>query len=196
MTRRRPTPDEMELWQRVVRKAERLHPPGRQPAQAVPLPGRKPKKPAPPPMEPFTLGQSAAPSSPTAHDLKPALRDHLARAPLSMNRKTFARMVRGKLKPDARIDLHGRRLDEAHTALVRFILTSQASGRRLVLVITGKGRSGRDEGPIPTPRGVLRHQVPQWLALPPLSQAVLQVTPAHASHGGEGAYYVYLRRPR
>ncbi|MCZ4263335.1 Smr/MutS family protein, partial [Limimaricola sp. G21655-S1] len=41
-----------------------------------------------------------------------------------------------------------------------------------------------------------RHQVPQWLALQPLAQAVLQVTPAHISHGGEGAYYVYLRRIR
>ena len=111
-----------------------------------------------------------------------------------MDRKVFARMKRGKLSPEARIDLHGRRLEDAHGALVRFVLSSQASGRRLVLVITGKGKSGPDDGPIPRPRGVLRHQVPEWLALPPLAQAVLQVTTAHASHGGSGAYYVYLRR--
>ena len=65
-----------------------------------------------------------------------------------------------------------------------------------MLVVTGKGKDRDEPGPIPTPRGVLRHRVPQWLALPPLSQAVLQVTPAHISHGGEGAYYVYLRRGR
>ncbi|WP_150121448.1 Smr/MutS family protein, partial [Sulfitobacter sp. HI0023] len=44
--------------------------------------------------------------------------------------------------------------------------------------------------------GVLRHQVPQWLSAPPLGGLVLQVTPAHISHGGGGAYYVYLRRQR
>jgi len=43
---------------------------------------------------------------------------------------------------------------------------------------------------------ILRHQVPQWLALQPLSPAILQVTPAHLRHGGHGAYYVYLRRNR
>ena len=69
-------------------------------------------------------------------------------------------------------------------------------GRRLVLVITGKGKDRDDGGPIPTRHGILRHQVPQWLALPPLSQAILQVTPAHLKHGGHGAYYVYLRRNR
>lgn len=105
-------------------------------------------------------------------------------------------MKRGKLKPESRIDLHGMRLDQAHGALVRFVLSSQASGRRLVLVITGKGKTREEPGPIPTPRGVLKHQVPQWLSLPPLAQAVLQVTPAHQRHGGEGAYYVYLRRGR
>jgi DNA-nicking Smr family endonuclease len=30
--------------------------------------------------------------------------------------------------------------------------------------------------------------------MPPLAQAVLQIETAHVSHGGEGAYYVYLRR--
>ena len=55
----------------------------------------------------------------------------------------------------------------------------------------------RDEGgPIPVRHGVLRHQVPQWLSMPPLSSAVLQVSQAHISHGGGGAYYVYLRRHR
>jgi DNA-nicking Smr family endonuclease len=105
-------------------------------------------------------------------------------------------MKRGKLPPEARLDLHGKRLETAQTDLVRFILTAQARGLRLVLVITGKGRSAAadDLGPIPRPRGLLRHQVPDWLRMPPLAQAVLQIETAHVSHGGEGAYYVYLRR--
>ncbi|WP_332870131.1 Smr/MutS family protein [Roseovarius salinarum] len=111
-----------------------------------------------------------------------------------MDRKAFDRMRRGKLKPQARLDLHGMTLDRAHPALNGFIMRAHASGHRLVLVITGKGRSGIDAGPVPEQRGVLRRTVPRWLALPPLAQVVLQVTQAHARHGGEGAFYVYLRR--
>ena len=70
------------------------------------------------------------------------------------------------------------------------------SDLRHVLVITGKGKRGLDDGPIPQRQGVLRHQVPHWLRLPPLGAAVMQVTEAHLKHGGSGAYYVYLRRGR
>jgi DNA-nicking Smr family endonuclease len=113
-----------------------------------------------------------------------------------MDRKAYGRMKRGKLVPEGRIDLHGMTLDQAHPALIRFILNAQASGKRLVLVITGKGKSGDDDGPIPRPRGILKRQVPHWLEIPPLAQAVLQVTPSHIRHGGEGAFYVYLKRGR
>jgi DNA-nicking Smr family endonuclease len=65
---------------------------------------------------------------------------------------------------------------------------------RLVLVITGKGKAKSQPGPIPARVGVLRHQVPQWLRLAPLRPLVLHVEPAHRRHGGEGAYYVKLRR--
>ena len=85
-------------------------------------------------------------------------------------------------------------LDQAHPALIRFVLGAQAEGRRLLLVVTGKGKRRESEGPIPTRLGVLKHQVPQWLRMPPLGAVVLQVSEAHRSHGGAGAYYVYLRR--
>ncbi|MEC7257418.1 MAG: Smr/MutS family protein, partial [Pseudomonadota bacterium] len=58
------------------------------------------------------------------------------------------------------------------------------------------GKKGEDTGPIPRVRGILRRQVPHWLTTPPLAQAVLDFTPAHIRHGGEGAFYVYLRRLR
>jgi hypothetical protein len=58
-------------------------------------------------------------------------------------------MTRGKLHPEARIDLHGMTLAEAHPELIRFILNAQSQGLRLVLVITGKGKRRDDTGPIP-----------------------------------------------
>ncbi|WP_341349663.1 Smr/MutS family protein [Cognatiyoonia koreensis] len=111
-----------------------------------------------------------------------------------MDNKSFGKMKKGKLKPERRIDLHGMTLAQAHPELISFILGSHAAGKRLVLVITGKGRARHDTGPMPAMRGLLRTQVPQWLSLPPLTSVVLQVTPAHIRHGGEGAYYIYLRR--
>jgi DNA-nicking Smr family endonuclease len=87
-------------------------------------------------------------------------------------------------------------LAQAHSALTGFLMGAHARGNRLVLVITGKGRRGEDEGPIPLRPGLLKHQVPVWLRSAPLGPVVLQVAEAHVSHGGAGAYYVYLRRRR
>mgnify|MGYP005694519765 CR=1 FL=1 len=109
---------------------------------------------------------------------------------------SFNQVKRGKLRPEARIDLHGMTLQQAHPELIGFILKSHANGCRLVLVITGKGKPGQGEDIIPRRSGVLRHKVPQWLRLAPVSSAILEVTPAHVKHGGGGAFYVYLRRHR
>lgn len=117
------------------------------------------------------------------------------RAEPGMDRRTFEKMRRGKLRPDARIDLHGMTADHAKAALAGFILGARADGARLVLVITGKGRLGVDDH-APHRKGVLRHAVPIWLRQGPMAGMVLQVTPAHRSDGGSGAYYVYLRRVR
>ncbi len=115
-------------------------------------------------------------------------------APISMDKKAFLKMKRGKSAPEGKLDLHGMTADAAHGALTSFILSAQAKGKRLVLVITGKGRASDDTGPIPARPGILRQHVPRWLELPPLKSAILQVSQAHQRHGGSGAYYIYLRR--
>lgn len=115
---------------------------------------------------------------------------------IAMDAKAFTRMSKGKLAPDARIDLHGMTVSEAHPELIRFVLNAHSEGARLVLVITGKGKPGPDFGPIPQRYGVLKHQVPNWLRSPPLGGLILQVSEAHLKHGGAGALYVYLRRTR
>ena len=198
MTRRKLKPEELDLWREVTKTADPLerrqtfdpaaYEPKPQPkvaAHSVPKPirldGKHPPKPA---------------ARTTSYDLVPSLPERLQKAPVQMDRKTFARMNRGKLKPEGRIDLHGMTLDRAHGALTRFVMSSHSSGKRLVLVITGKGKDRDDGGPIPTRFGVLRHQVPHWLSSPPLASVVMQVSQAHLSHGGGGAYYVYLRRQR
>ncbi len=193
------SPDERALWDSVARQADPLHKPRPalpDAAQATPAPRKtiEPQMSAANPLPRFNVGQKADPRR--ANDLLPQLTERLRAAPLAMDAKAHGRMKRGKLDPEARLDLHGMTLSEAHPELIAFILSSQAIGRRLVLVITGKGKARDYDAPMPVRRGQLRHQVPQWLSLPPLGQAVLQIAPAHIRHGGEGAYYIYLRKPR
>ena len=113
-----------------------------------------------------------------------------------MDAKSFGKLTRGKMRPEAVLDLHGMTLVEAHPALHNFVLGSAQLDRRLVLVITGKGKPKLDYGPIPVRHGVLRENVPIWLRQLPLSSVILDVTAAHQRHGGGGAIYVYLKKKR
>lgn len=192
MTRRRLSDEEIALWRKVAETAESLRPEGK--PYDAPMPKPKPKKKAMRSVPSFDIGAASNRSS--AHDIAPPVSERVNKAPIRMDRKTHGKMKRGKLSPEGKLDLHGMTMDQAHPRLVSFILRAQADGKRLVLVITGKGKHRDEGGPIPVRFGVLRHQVPHWLSVPPLAQAVLQVAEAHLKHGGGGAYYVYLRRNR
>lgn len=193
MSGRKPRQDELDLWAKVAQQAQPLPKAFAPRDTSKPASRPQPDRPSQGIEQTFKLTGRAGRM---AHDLVPQITDRMSAQPVHMDRKSFKRMQRGKLKPEGRIDLHGMTLDRAHTALTRFVLSSHASGKRLLLVITGKGKHRDPGGPIPVRYGILRHQVPEWLRLPPLASAVLQVTEAHISHGGGGAYYVYLRRSR
>jgi DNA-nicking Smr family endonuclease len=102
---------------------------------------------------------------------------------------TLTRVKRGKIEVDARIDLHGMDQRAAFATLLGFVETSSRAGRRALLVITGKGPASKGGG-------VLRRNVPGWLMASPLAARILAIEPAHLRHGGEGAFYVLLRRRR
>ncbi len=110
------------------------------------------------------------------------------------------RIAKGHTRIEARLDLHGLRQDDAYTRLSHFLHACHHRGLKHVLVITGKGRADDDsDAPFSIAferpeRGVLRRNVPRWLAEPALLAIVVSVTPAAARHGGEGAFYVELRR--
>ncbi len=192
---RRPlTEDEERLWAAVARSVRPLR------AKPTTKPTTKPTiKPtaAPPAKAAASKSQGARPNV-----TKPGVAKHAEPAPLPVVHKakppspasTLARrerqqLARGKAEIGGRIDLHGMTQAEAHDALLRFLHRAQAAGAKFVLVITGKGGPGGD-------RGVLRRQVPLWLALPDMRACVLGFDVAHVGHGGEGALYVRLRKAR
>lgn len=113
-----------------------------------------------------------------------------------IDRRTEDRLRRGKMEIEARLDLHGHTQERAYDALSRFMRGAARRGLRCVLIITGKGRSSHDNNEWTFNDGVLRARVPEWLLSPPLGDHVLRCIPAQPKDGGEGAYYVYLRRQR
>lgn len=204
MARRKPRKlgaEEEELWNRVARTARPLG--GRAvtpPAAGAPdapasesatVPLRTPL--------PTVARQIVTPILPAA----PRTRVMLAGEPVrdlgpstpGLDRRTADRLRRGKTEPQARVDLHGHTLERAHGVLTGFISRAHGQGLRCVLVITGKGKP-REEAFHQSRNGVLKDSVPRWLSLPPLAMLVVGVYPAHAKHGGGGAFYVYLRRRR
>lgn len=102
---------------------------------------------------------------------------------------------RGRIEIDGRIDLHGMTQHEARSALHGFIHARFNRGDRTVLVITGKGaKTDNDYIAAMTERGVLRAMLPIWLNEPSLASMVSGWSVAARGHGGEGAWYVRLRR--
>ena len=168
--KRTPRPDELHLWARVaatVRPRPGRAAPIRPPAEAAARPPPAPPRPEPHPQPTAGHGR-AGPGPPSA--IEPGRLRRLARQ-------------RDALGP--RLDLHGLNQDQARAALESFLRQAQADGWRSVLVITGKGVSGD---------GVLRRRAPEWFAAPGLRERIAGVSVAHRRHGGEGAFYVALRR--
>jgi DNA-nicking Smr family endonuclease len=106
-------------------------------------------------------------------------------------------LARGHLHPDGRLDLHGMTQDHAFSALSRFLQHQRARGARLVLIITGKGRADYGTAPVLSEeRGILRRLLPLWLQRPEFAGLIAGISQAHPRHGGDGAFYVHLRRAK
>ena len=193
MPRRKLKSNEMELWEKVAKSAKPLKLPQKVDSFQTPKVNAPNKTSERFEFDAFNIGEKAK-TTVRKNDLKPSITTALENAPVQMDYKSFKKMKRGKTDPEATFDLHGMTVAQAHASLVHFLMTSYARNLRLVLVITGKGKFQKDTGPIPRQVGILRHQVPQWLRMPPLRDKILQVSEAHGKHGGSGAYYVYLRK--
>ncbi len=113
----------------------------------------------------------------------------------NIDRKTAERFRRGEFPIEDRLDLHGKTEDAAYQAVSRFILKNHKSGRRCLLIITGKGHHGEDDGIFST-RGLLKEKVPQWLNNDQLRPLILSIVKAQPRDGGDGALYVLLKRRR
>ena len=67
-----------------------------------------------------------------------------------------------------------------------------------IMKITGKGNKSKldEKFSIENKRGVLREAFPHWTESETIKPLILSIAQAHISHGGNGAYYVYLRKKK
>lgn len=190
---RNPTRDELHIWQRVTQHDKPL-PHATIDWQAVEReiekkPATPPGPPAPPHVPADMLDSLLMP--------KPFTRAGEAHEPPrtegGLDRNSARRLRQGKFAIEATLDLHGMTRQEAFDTLCGFLQRGFEQQRRCVLVITGKGRFNAEGG---YADGILRQQLPRWLTGEPCNQWVLSHERAQPHHGGEGAFYILLRRKR
>ena len=104
-----------------------------------------------------------------------------------IERPVRRKIGKGRIALDDRIDLHGQTEATAHDILLFFLRRAQAGGLRHVLVITGRGASFGSTG-------TLKRAMPHWFSTPEFRLLVAGYEPAERGHGGEGAFYVRVRR--
>jgi DNA-nicking Smr family endonuclease len=181
--------EDRRLWWHVAQTVSPL--PGRrqveQPAAAPAGQAAGSEKPAKPPPPDVRLIAKPQADRPRTHH-----QSLLAGQIDEVDRRLGQRLKRGQLPIEARLDLHGQRRDEAHTDLIGFLAEAQARGVRCLLVITGKGR----RTPLDEERSVLKAMLSRWLNEPPNRNRILAFAHARPQHGGEGAFYVLLRKGR
>lgn len=177
MTGRELSPDDRRIWNAVAASVEPMH--GTPAPEAQPE-ARAAKPPSPPP------------GSERRMQARRGLPDPQS---FALDANTLRRLRRGEIEPEQRLDLHGLGRAAARAKFEAFLARCSARRVRLVLVITGRGgsklASAKDHAP-----GVLRQALPQWIEQTPIRGQVVHYGTAHRSHGGDGAYYLYLRKSR
>lgn len=180
---RKLNPEERRLWEFVTRSVTPLRPRHHSDdadAPAASLPKKERVQHTPEPVAP------PAPHRPS--HLSPL---HVGKT-VDLDAATAKKFKRGKMPCDARLDLHGLTLAQAHSALISFIRHQAELGARSVLVITGKGAPAKNNEDRPT--GKIKAELIYWLNAAPLRPFILAVNEAAPCQGGSGAVYVLLKR--
>ena len=102
-----------------------------------------------------------------------------------LSKKNIRDFNKGNVFIENKLDLHGFNQEDAENLLEDFINQSIENGKRLILIITGKGKEGE---------GVIKNNIISWLNNKSLRNKILAGNHASKKHGGSGAIYILLRK--
>lgn len=139
--------------------------------------------------------QEAPPSAPVTDrdlfldalgEMEVTFRDHVpsVEEPQAAARR-MKQLRRGRLVPEATLDLHGLTRQEARSKVAYFLEDSIYQGRKTVLIVTGRGKGSEGEP-------VLRTEIERYLAQKS-GTTVSEWSRAPRRYGGEGALVVFLK---
>lgn len=157
--------EDLELWKKITVQLKRNNP---EVLIKNNISGFKIKKttkslPKAPELKPFFIGEKVSKKETLTF---PDFNNDNKKSSPNMDKKNFNRLLKGKMEIEGTIDLHGLTADQAKIKLIAFIDRSYTLGKRLIIVITGKGKhKGYDEFQRPI-NGVLRQSLPDWLSGP------------------------------
>ncbi len=95
------------------------------------------------------------------------------------------------------IDLHGFTLDKANKSIEKFIKNSFLEKVNKIIVITGKGlHSQNEKDPYVSKKlSILKYSVPEFINKNiDLMKIIHEIKEASIEDGGEGAFYIYLKK--
>ena len=105
-----------------------------------------------------------------------------------INKRMKLKLERGLIRPEIKLDLHGKTLSEAKKSLSQFIKSSINNNIRCILVITGKKKTLNGSS------GIIRKNLPLWLKENELFNYILYHCYATKKDGVDGARYILLRK--
>ena len=105
-----------------------------------------------------------------------------------INKRMKLKLERGLIRPEIKLDLHGKTLSEAKKSLSHFIKASIDNNIRCILVITGKKKTLNGS------KGLIRENLPLWLKENELFNYILFHCYATKKDGDDGARYILLRK--
>ena len=95
------------------------------------------------------------------------------------------------------IDLHGYTLDKANEIIEKFIKESFLQQVNKIIVVTGKGLHSQNEmDPYVSKKlGILKYSVPEFIKKnTDLMKIIYEIKEASIEDGGEGAFYIFLKK--
>ncbi len=97
---------------------------------------------------------------------------------------------------DEELDLHGKRVKRAKELIESFLEESFKAAKNFVLIITGKGKHSKEKQTLSdgTEVGLIKYNFINWVDNGVFDKFIERISYAHGVHGGEGAFYIKLRK--